>query len=107
VRDLERTGLARHFQASRTVDEAPPKPDPAMLEGLMDELGVRRRRTLMIGDTAHDLAMAANAGTAGVAVLGGSHGRDQLAAVAHLTILDRVTELPTWLAGAAATVAEG
>lgn len=102
--DLERTGLGRHFVASRTVDEAPPKPHPGMLEGLVDELGVRRERTLMIGDTAHDLQMAVNAGTAAVAVLGGSHGREQLATVRHLATLGGVGELPGWLAGAMSAV---
>jgi phosphoglycolate phosphatase len=99
MRDLERTGLGRHFLASRTVDEAPPKPHPGMLEGLVDELGVRSERTLMIGDTAHDLQMAANAGTEAVAVLGGSQERDELAAAPHLAILAGAFELPGWLAG--------
>jgi phosphoglycolate phosphatase-like HAD superfamily hydrolase len=99
TRDLERTGLGRHFVASRTVDEAPPKPHPGMLEGLVDELGVRSERTLMIGDTAHDLQMAANAGTEAVAVLGGSQERDELAAAPHLAILAGAFELPGWLAG--------
>lgn len=105
--DLERTGLGRHFLASRTVDEAPPKPHPAMLEGLIDELGVCPERTLMVGDTSHDLEMAVNAGTAAVAVLGGSHGREQLAAVRHLATLGSVGELPGWLAGKAAVAARG
>lgn len=105
--DLERTGLGHHFVASRTVDEAPPKPHPGMIEGLVDELGVRFERTLMIGDTAHDLQMAANAGTAAVAVLGGSQGREQLAAVPHLATLAGVGELPAWLAGALAAAAKG
>ena len=38
-----------------------------MLLELMGELGVEPERTLMIGDTTHDLQLAANAGAACVA----------------------------------------
>lgn len=95
--DLERTGLAGYFQASRTVDEAPGKPHPGMLEGLMDELGARPGRTLMIGDTTHDLEMAVNAGTGGLGVLSGSHTRAQLEQAAPLALLESVRDLPAWL----------
>ncbi|MCZ6726537.1 MAG: HAD-IA family hydrolase [Acidobacteria bacterium] len=95
--DFVRTALGRHFHASRTVDEAPPKPHPGMLEGLIDQLGSRVERTLMIGDTAHDLEMAANAGTAAVGILGGSHDREQLEMAAPLVVLDCVLDLSAWL----------
>jgi len=97
--DFERTGLGAHFHASRTVDESPAKPHPGMLESLIEEFGVRRQRTVMIGDTAHDLEMAVNAGTAGIGVLGGSHGAEQLEAVAHQAILANACELADWLSG--------
>ena len=97
--ELERTGLGALIHASRTVDEAPAKPSPVMLESLMEELGARRERTLMIGDTAHDLQMAANARVAGLGVLAGSHTREQLQSAPHRALLGAVTDLPTWLAG--------
>ena len=50
------------FDASRTADETEGKPHPLMLQELMNELGCEPRRTLMIGDTTHDLQMALNAG---------------------------------------------
>lgn len=95
--DLERVGLAGYFVASRTVDEAPGKPHPGMLEGLIDELGTRAERTLMIGDTTHDLEMAANAGTAGLGVLSGSQSRRELERATPLALLDSVRDLPAWL----------
>lgn len=97
--ELDRTGLGAYIHSSRTVDEAPAKPHPAMLESLMEELGTRPERTLMIGDTAHDLEMAANAGVPGLGVLGGSHTREQLNHAPHLAILDGVLKMPAWLAG--------
>ena len=51
-----------------TADETAGKPHPRMLLELMEELDVPAARTLMIGDTTHDLQLASNAGTASVAV---------------------------------------
>jgi phosphoglycolate phosphatase len=96
VRELDRTGLAPLFAATRTVDEAPSKPHPGMLLGLMEETGVGADETLMIGDTQWDLEMARNAGCAGVGVLTGSHGRAELDGLA-LACLESVCELPAWL----------
>lgn len=96
-RELGATGLAGVFAATRTVDEAPSKPHPRMLEGLLEELGTASAAALMIGDTTHDLDMAANAGTAAVAVLSGSHSREVLATSRALAILDTVNDLPAWL----------
>ena len=45
------------FDATRTADETASKPDPRMLLELMDEFGVAPERTLMIGDTTHDLQL--------------------------------------------------
>jgi phosphoglycolate phosphatase len=97
-RELAATGLAGVFHSTRTVDEAPSKPAPGMLLQLFDELGVAPTEALMVGDTAWDLEMAANAGCAGVGVLTGGHSRSQLEAAAALVCLDSVAELPEWLA---------
>lgn len=96
-RDFEATGLGPFFHASRTMDEAPSKPHPDMLESLLAELGVRPGRALMIGDTVHDLQMAANAGVPGVGVTTGSHTAEQLATAGPLAVLERATELSRWL----------
>ncbi|MGH9464633.1 MAG: HAD family hydrolase [Thermoanaerobaculia bacterium] len=98
VHDFERTGLGRHFHASRTTDDCPAKPHPDMLESLLAELGVARERALMVGDTCHDLEMAANARVAAVAVLSGSQTRGELEPAAPAAILGGVSELTAWLA---------
>jgi len=61
------TGIADHFAASRCADEGFPKPHPDMLLALMDRLGVAPAKTLMIGDTTHDLELARNAGVRALA----------------------------------------
>jgi phosphoglycolate phosphatase len=97
-RALESTGLGRLFVASRCADQCASKPAPDMLHELMEDLGVAPPRTLMIGDTVHDLQMAANAGVAAIAVCHGAHPRDSLAVHRPLACLGDTTELRAWLA---------
>lgn len=101
VRDFERTGLGGYFAATRTLDECPPKPSPAMLLEIMAELGAGPHETLMIGDTRWDLEMAANAGVDGVAVLCGAQPEEELRACRQLACLPEVGALPAWLGLAA------
>ena len=96
-RSLERTGLMDVFHATRCGEESVSKPDPGMLNDLIDILGTTSERTLMIGDTTHDLQMAVNAGVAGVAAAYGAHPRQQLLALNPLACLDQPQELWQWL----------
>ena len=61
---LQAVELKGVFDSSRTADETAGKPHPLMLHELMAEFGVAPERTLMVGDTTHDLQMALNAGCA-------------------------------------------
>jgi len=85
------------FDATRCADETFSKPHPAMLQELTRELGQDMRRTVMIGDTSHDLLMANNAGAAGIAVEYGAHPVDQLQACNPLFSAKTVAELHQWL----------
>lgn len=98
-RDLTRFGLGERFLASRTADETAGKPSPEMLFEILDELGVAPAEALVIGDTPHDLRMAANAGVAAVAVASGSALGEELRDLDPLAILPDVTHLPAWLRG--------
>jgi phosphoglycolate phosphatase len=100
-RALAATGLATAFHATRCADETFSKPHPAMLLELMDELGVDAARTLMVGDTTHDLEMARNARVAPLAVTYGAHTRESLSACAPLACLDSVAALRAWFAAKA------
>ena len=85
------------FDATRTAEETRSKPHPQMLLELMEELAVEPARTLMIGDTTHDLELAANAGTAAVAVSFGAHDADELEAMTPLHVAHSTAELHDWL----------
>jgi phosphoglycolate phosphatase len=94
---LRRSGLGPLFDATRTADETAGKPDPLMLNELMRELGASPARTLMIGDTTHDLQLAANAGCASVAVSFGAHAHDEFESFAPLHVAASTSELAAWL----------
>ena len=96
-RAFEASGLGALFHASRTADETFSKPHPAMLLELVDEFAVAPSRTLMIGDTLHDLMMAKNAGTPAVGVSYGAHPLEALAAEAPLALVHSIAELRQWL----------
>jgi phosphoglycolate phosphatase len=91
--------LRSMFDATRTADETATKPDPRMLKELMAEFGVAPERTLMIGDTTHDLQLARNAGAASVAVSYGAHAPAEFDQFEPLCIAHSVADLDQWLAG--------
>ena len=86
------------FDGSRTADETAGKPDPRMLHELMREFGADPERTLMIGDTTHDLQMARNAGVASVGVSYGAHEPHDFGALGPRYIAHSVAGLNRWLA---------
>jgi phosphoglycolate phosphatase len=85
------------FDGSRTADETAGKPSPLMLEQLMREFGVDPERTLMVGDTTHDLQMAVNAGCASVGVSYGAHEPDTFGVLSPRFVAHSVPELHRWL----------
>jgi phosphoglycolate phosphatase len=96
---LHQVALRGMFDGSRTADETAGKPDPLMLRELMAEFGVSPERTLMIGDTTHDLQMAHNAGCASVAVSYGAHGAEGFERWNPQAVVHSVAELQSWLLG--------
>jgi phosphoglycolate phosphatase len=97
-RALRQTGLAQWFEATRCADEGFAKPHPGMLLMLLELTGVEPRRALMVGDTTHDLELAANAGVDAVAVSYGAHHEELLRTRPAVARMDSVAELHRWLA---------
>lgn len=94
---LDAVELRGVFDGSRTADETAGKPSPLMLEQLMREFGVAPERTLMVGDTTHDLQMAVNAGCASVGVSYGAHEPAAFAALSPQFVAHSVPDLSDWL----------
>lgn len=85
------------FDATRTADETASKPHPRMLLELMAQFGVAPERTLMVGDTTHDLQLAANAGAHSVAVSFGAHEPEAFERFDPRAVVHSTAELDAWL----------
>ena len=96
-RALTSSGLGEWFAATRCADQTHSKPHPAMVLELIDELDADPTRTLVIGDTSHDLLMASNAGVASLGVTYGAHERDDLHPHAPLALMNSFAEVHAWL----------
>ena len=96
-RALAASDLGQHFAATRCADETFGKPHPGMLLELIDELMVSPEEVVMVGDTSHDLQMAANAGVHGVGVTYGAHPPEELKKCPHVGLASDVSQLRAWL----------
>ncbi|MBA4000472.1 HAD-IA family hydrolase [Brevundimonas sp.] len=79
-RNLARAGWADLFLSSHCAEDGPGKPDPAMLVCAMSVCGGAPERTVMIGDTSHDMRMALNAGVRPQGVAWGFHTAEEVLA---------------------------
>jgi phosphoglycolate phosphatase len=96
-RALGHSGLGGYFDITRTADETRSKPDPQMLLEIMDHFAVAPERTLMIGDTTHDLQMALNAGAHGLAITHGAHELESLLRCQPVGVVDSIPDLSDWM----------
>ena len=79
--------------ASRTADECPSKPHPAMVLECCEETGMDPDRTIVIGDAVFDMQMAGNAGATAVGVTWGYSNRTALVDAGADHIVEAPTEL--------------
>ena len=94
---LDMSGLRQYFHYTRCAEETFSKPHPAMVLELMDLCQVPPDRTLVIGDTSHDLLMARNAGVSGVGVAYGAHETASLQEYEPLYVAESFVDLADWL----------
>lgn len=98
---LESIGLKSIFDDTRTADETASKPNPLMLNELMQVLDTPAQKTLMVGDTTHDIQMAVNAGVPSLAITHGAHSRQELSRYSAeqglLGVVDSITGMQDWL----------
>ncbi len=95
---LERAGVAGLFDFIAGHDSGHGgKPDPGMLLAFVRETGVAPARTVMVGDSRHDLLAGRAAGMTPVAVLTGPAAEAELAPLAEAVLPD-IGHLPDWLA---------
>lgn len=103
---IETHGWAGWFATTQTADDAPSKPDPAMLLQAMAEADATPGSTVMIGDTTYDMAMAVSAGAAAVGVGWGYHPAGALFGAGAVTVVDDAKALADLFTGALRSGAE-
>jgi phosphoglycolate phosphatase len=94
-------GIAARFVTLQTADRHPSKPHPAMLEAAMAAVGASPRDTVMIGDTAFDIAMGKAAGARAIGVAWGYHPAEELLAAGAEAVAESATSLGDLLERAA------
>ncbi len=90
---LKATGTEDLFCVTRCADETASKPDPKMLLEIIQHTQAAKERTLMIGDSIHDLQMALNAPISAIAVSCGANSAELLQQYHPLLCLQQPTEL--------------
>lgn len=96
-RVLKVSGLTAHFDCTRCADESRGKPHPAMLFDIMKRLDLDPAEVLMVGDTSHDVQMAASAGVDSMAVTYGAHSKRTLLLSQPTVMVSSVKEMRDWL----------
>ena len=91
--------VQRLLSSSRCADETAPKPDPLMLNELLEEEGVPAGRALMVGDTEYDVAMARACAMPVIGVSCGVHECERLVQAGATALIEQVRHLPDWLNG--------
>ena len=85
------------FIATRCADETRSKPDPLMLQQLLEVTGISPHQAIMVGDTEYDMAMAQAIEMPAIGVSFGVHDIERLQAYPLETCIDHFSELPGWI----------
>lgn len=81
------------FIVSRTADDCPSKPHPAMVTECCDETGMEAADTLVIGDAVYDMQMAKAAGARAIGVSWGYASIEALREAGADAIVDHPSQL--------------
>ncbi|GAA0373017.1 HAD family hydrolase [Streptomyces blastmyceticus] len=105
---LTAAGLRDLFDVVIGADQVTrPKPDPESGHAVMEKLGVTAERTVMVGDTTHDLLMAKAAGMRSIAVTYGIHSLEELKSADPTWIADSFDDVLTCIGAAHPGTGEG
>ena len=86
---LDRHGIHARFMSLQTADRHPSKPHPSMVEQAIADAGATPGTTIVVGDTSFDMAMAANAGAAGIGAGWGYHEPAELMEAGAIAVAER------------------
>lgn len=90
---LETHGFSPHFVVSRTADDCPSKPHPAMVNECCDETGIDVSHAVVIGDAIYDMMMAKSAGARAIGVSWGYASVADLVTAGADAIVERAEDI--------------
>ena len=96
-RELLASDLESFFHATRCADQTASKPDPLMLEQLLDQFKLSAEQAIMVGDTTYDMEMAKNANMPRLAVSYGAHSVERLASYQPIACIDCFSDIKNYL----------
>ena len=85
---LDQHGLHARFISLQTADRHPSKPHPSMVTQAIADAGAAPADTIVVGDTSFDMAMAVNAGAAGIGAAWGYHEPEDLLAAGAIGVAE-------------------
>jgi phosphoglycolate phosphatase len=90
-------GYEKTFFVSRTADDCPSKPHPAMVTECCLEAGIDPKDTIVIGDAIYDMQMAKSAGAAAIGVAWGYATVSELIDAGADHIAQAPTDILEWM----------
>ena len=94
---LAQTSIKDFINVTKTSDDCFSKPHPQMCNEILNELIIEPEKSIVIGDSIHDLQMAKNAGIASLAVTYGAHKQDSLSIYDALDYMDDANMVFDWI----------
>jgi phosphoglycolate phosphatase len=85
---LDLHDIHARFVSLQTADRHPSKPHPSMVDQAIADAGSAPQMTLVVGDTSFDMAMAVNAGAAGIGAGWGYHEAQELIDAGAIAVAD-------------------
>jgi phosphoglycolate phosphatase len=86
---LDLHGIHARFVSLQTADRHPSKPHPSMVDQAIADAEAVPSTTIVVGDTSFDMAMAVNAGAAGIGAGWGYHEPQELIAAGAVAVAEQ------------------
>ena len=94
---LYQTSIRDNISATKTSDDCFSKPHPQMCKEILDELLIEPEKSIVIGDSIHDLQMAKNANISSLAVTYGAHNQKALSIYNPLGYAESADMIFDWI----------
>lgn len=94
---LQEYSMGHLFDMTRTPHESASKPNPLMLNQILESFNLKAEQAIMVGDTEFDMEMAHRIQMDRVGLTHGVHDAERLQKFAPLALFDDLAGLQAWL----------